>query len=98
LYLKGPWKGNEKYEKMTVAGKHTLCQKHKKATEIENYKFSTKAHTNNEQEKVTLIASLKSLLSKKSVTDNCLVQALCFNQNSTNLKFKMLYITLANTV
>jgi hypothetical protein len=47
LYRKEPWKGNEKYEKITVAGKHTVGQKHKKATKIENYKYFTKAHTNN---------------------------------------------------
>jgi len=32
--------------------------KHKKATKIEHYKFSTKAHTNNKQEKVILIVAL----------------------------------------
>jgi ribonuclease HI len=79
LYLKGPWKGNEKYEKMTVAGKHTVCQKHKKAKKNLNYKYSTKAHTNNKAEKATLIAALKPLLLKKSVTHNCLVEALCFS-------------------
>jgi hypothetical protein len=62
-YLKGQWKGNEKCEKNNSGRKHTICQKHKKATKIENYKFSTKDHTNNKQEKVTSIAAVKSLLS-----------------------------------
>lgn len=81
MYLKGPWKGNEKCEK-TSGRKHTICQKHTKATKIENYKFSTKDHTNNKQEKVTLTAALKSLLSKKCVTENSLVEVLCFSQTA----------------